>query len=179
MPTISGAPGNAVLAGDFYSFAPTARDADGDALTYSVQNLPRWANFNTATGRLTGQPTLGDLGVYDGIRITASDGSAAASLPSFTITVTDSGLGSMRLSWAAPTANTDGSALTDLAGFNIYYGQSPGNYSNQIQIENPSINTYLVENLLPRTYYVVATSVNVQGIESGFSNVAVKTVLAN
>ena len=44
------------------------------------------------------------------------------SLPAFSITVTQVGLGSMSLSWTPPTQNTDGSALTDLAGYKLYYG---------------------------------------------------------
>jgi hypothetical protein len=42
-PTISGAPPNAVKTGDDYSFTPTASDADGDALTFSIDNKPNWA----------------------------------------------------------------------------------------------------------------------------------------
>ena len=85
----------------------------------------------------------------------------------------------MTLSWAAPTQNTDGTVLTNLAGFNIYFGMSPGHYSNRVRIDNPSISTYVVENLLPDTYYVVATSFNALGIESTFSNVAEKIVTSN
>ncbi|MDH3545876.1 MAG: fibronectin type III domain-containing protein [Gammaproteobacteria bacterium] len=100
-------------------------------------------------------------------------------MPNFSITVTEIGLGSMTLSWTAPTENTDGTPLTDLAGFNIYYGQSQGSYPNRIRIDNPSIDTYVVGNLLPNTYYAVATSFNTAGIESAYSNVAVKTVPSN
>jgi len=67
----------------------------------------------------------------------------------------------------------------DLAGYNIYFGLSQGNHSNRIYIDNPSISTYMVENLLPNTYYVVATAVNSLGVESTYSNVAVKTVTLN
>jgi len=85
-------------------------------------------------------------------------------------------LGSMTLSWTAPTENTDGSVLTNLAGYNLYYGNAIGNYGSSIRVENPSITTYLVDNLLPDTYYVVATSFNALGVESSYSEVAVKTV---
>jgi len=64
----------------------------------------------------------------------------------------------------------------DLAGYNIYFGLSQGNYSYKVHIDNPSISTYMVDNLLPNTYYVVATSFNSLGVESTYSNVAVKTV---
>ena len=178
-PTISGSPDLAIMTGDTYAFTPVARDADGDPLTFSIQNKPGWASFSSTTGRLSGQTSLGHTGVYDNIRISVSDGKTTASLSAFSITVTQVALGSMTLSWTAPVENTDGTALMDLAGFKIYFGRSPGSYSNQIRIDNPSVDTYLVENLLPDTYYVVATSFNAFGVESQFSNVAIKIVTSN
>ena len=47
----------------------------------------------------------------------------------FHVEVTQSALGSMTLSWTAPTENTDGSQLNDLAGYKLYYGTSAGNYT--------------------------------------------------
>ena len=178
-PTISGSPHLAVITGESYSFRPSASDADGDTLTFAIQNKPRWATFDSLTGQLSGQTFLGDTGVYDNVGISVSDGKVNSSLNNFSITVTEAALGSMTLSWTAPTENTDGSPLVDLAGFNIYFGKSQGDYSNRITIGNSSISTYLVENLLPDTYYVVATSFNSNGVESQFSNTATKTVAAN
>jgi hypothetical protein len=82
----------------------------------------------------------------------------------------------MTLSWTAPDKNTDGSTLSDLTGYHLYYGRTEGNYPSKIEINNPGIAIYVVENLMPATYYVVATAVNAAGIESNFSNVAVRVV---
>lgn len=177
-PLISGIPSSAVKVGDVYSFKPGATDPDNDDLTFSIAGKPDWATFDSKNGKLTGQALLGDIGVYDNIRISVSDGTYAEALPAFSITVTDSALGALTLNWAAPTQNEDGSALTDLAGYNIYYGVARGNYPNRIHIPNPSINTYVVENLVPATYYIVATSFNSSGVESDYSNEAAKTVVA-
>jgi len=157
---------------------PITYDADGDALNFSISGKPQWALFDSATGELSGKTFLGDEGVYGQIIISATDGSATSTLPSFSIEVTQVALGSMSLSWAAPTQNSDGTALTNLAGYNLYYGRSANNYPHRIRINNPSISTYLVENLLPDTYHVVATSFNAFGVESEFSNTATKTVLS-
>lgn len=175
-PSISGSPGDAVTAGDMYGFVPQASDPDGDTLQFSAQNLPRWADLNPATGELVGQPLLGDIGVYDNIVLSVSDGTASDSLAPFSVTVSQAALGSMSLSWTPPTLNTDGTSLQDLSGYNIYYGLSAGSYPNRVEVRNPSISTYVVDNLLPNTYYVVATSVNAMGIESEYSNVAIKVV---
>lgn len=176
-PTISGSPLMAVTIGDSYSFTPTASDVDGDSLTFSVQNLPSWATFDTVTGEISGQPSLADVNEFQGIIISVSDGVDSAELPAYSIIVSQAALGSMTISWTPPTENTDGTVLTDLAGYRIYYGRSEGSYTNRIDIDTAGIASYVVENLVPNTYYVVATSLNSTGVESAYSNVAIKTVL--
>jgi len=173
-PTISGNPPGAVTIGDAYSFTPTASDPEGDALTFGVQNIPLWAAFDTATGELSGSPTLGDIGPYNGIAISVSDGPNSASLAAFSITVTQVATGSVSLSWLPPTQNEDGTPLTDLAGFRIYYGTAPGTYTNSTELNNPGLSSWVVENLIPGTYYFVTTAFNQQNFESAFSNEAVK-----
>ena len=66
---------------------PTASDADGDALTFSIQHRPPWASFSTGTGQLSGTPGPDDAGEYADIVIGVSDGQASASLPAFGIVV--------------------------------------------------------------------------------------------
>ena len=61
-PTISGSPATTVTAGTQYAFQPTAADVDKNTLGFTVQNKPAWANFNTATGALTGTPTSANVG---------------------------------------------------------------------------------------------------------------------
>lgn len=174
-PVISGNPPPSVVVGNTYSFTPSASDPDGDAISFSIQGKPAWASFDSGTGKLSGTPQAGDEGPYDGISIAASDGSSSDSLD-FTINVTQGGDGSITLSWQAPTMNTDGSALTDLAGYKIYYGLAPGDYTEEIRIDNPGLTTYLVENLSPDTWYFTATAVNTANIESDFSGVAEVTI---
>lgn len=175
-PTISGSPRVSTKIGEMYTFTPNASDADGDTLTFSIQGRPSWATFDSSNGSLTGIPTLGDVGTHSGIRISVSDGSAASSLPLFSINVTQVGTGSVSLTWTAPTQNEDGTPLMDLAGYKIYFGVSQGNYPNQIRVDNPGLTTYVVDNLSPDTYYFVSTAFNNSGVESDFSNVAIKTV---
>lgn len=89
-PTISGTPATSVAQDAAYSFTPQADDVDvGAQLVFSVSGLPRWASFDTQTGALTGTPRNADVGVYAGIVISVSDGELSASLPAFTITVTN------------------------------------------------------------------------------------------
>jgi len=175
-PVIGGTPATSVAEGSAYGYTPIASDADGDTLSFSIQNLPIWANFNSATGTLSGVPSNLHVGLYTNILISVSDGQVTTAGAAFSIDVTQVATGNATLSWTAPTENMDGSALTDLAGYKLYYGMQEGQYTEQIQIDNPGIVTYVVENLSPNTYYFVATALNSSGVESPFSGVAVKVV---
>ncbi len=175
-PVISGSPATVVTVGDVYSFTPAASDADGDGLVFSIENQPSWASFNMNTGVLSGEPAAGAVGVYSGIRISVSDGQASTSLQQFSITVNAASLASVTVSWTAPTENEDGSPLTDLAGYKIYWGTTSGSYTESVTVNNPGITSYVVDNLSPGTYEFVATSFNAVGMESAYSNPATKVL---
>lgn len=177
-PVIFGNPAPAVVVGDEYSFRPTATDGDEDPLTFSIQNMPFWMDFDSDTGRLSGVAELGSEGLYENIRISVSDGSTSVSMPMFNILVDQIALGSATLNWTSPTEYSDGSPLTDLAGFKIYYGNSPSNYTVEIIVPNPGLTTYVVENLPPDTYYFTASAINGNGVESNFSNEVMRVVEA-
>jgi hypothetical protein len=176
LPTITGTPPSAVMQGTAYSFQPSASDPDGDTLTFTVANAPAWAAFDSATGRLSGTPLAQHVGTTSGIVITVRDGALTASLPAFAVTVQAVATGSALLSWTPPTTNTDGSPLTNLAGYKIYWGTQQGTYPNSATLNNPGLATYVVEGLAPGTYFFVATAVNTLGAESSFSGVASKTI---
>ncbi len=175
-PTISGSPIVSVGVGTAYSFTPNANDADGDTLTFSVQNLPTWASFDTGNGEVSGTPQSGDVFTYTDISISVSDGQANASLAPFEIDVLAQGNLTATLSWTAPTQNSDNTPLLDLAGYRVSYGLSLGAYPNFVDGDNPGISTVMVQNLTPNTYYFVVSAVNGVGVASDYSNVAVITL---
>jgi len=91
-PIISGTPASSVLQDAAYSFIPTASDADGDMLLFSIVNPPAWASFDTRTGELSGTPTNADAGITtEGIVISVNDRqkepNSVASLPPFSLSV--------------------------------------------------------------------------------------------
>jgi hypothetical protein len=175
-PTISGTPVTSVLQGLSYSFQPTAADPDGNSLTFSIANRPAWATFSATTGRLQGTPGPGDVGTTTGIVISVSDGTASAFLGAFSLSVQAVAFGSATLSWEPPTQNTDGTPLTNLAGFKVYWGTALGNYTSSVTINNPGLATYVVENLTPNTYHFTVTAINSVSAESEFSNPVSKTI---
>ena len=87
-PTITGTPSTSVQAGSHYAFQPSAADADGDALVFSITGAPSWASFSTSTGLLSGTPASNNVGAYPNVVISVSDGHTSVALASFTITVT-------------------------------------------------------------------------------------------
>jgi hypothetical protein len=175
-PKISGTPPTTVTPGTAYAFTPTASDPNGDRLTFSVANRPAWATFSTSTGRLSGTPTSAQVGTYSNIRISVTDGKSTASLPAFGITVADVVNGSATLSWTPPTRNTNGSVLTNLAGYRIYYGTSATALNRTLQVANAGLTTYVVPNLSPTTWYFVVRAYTTAGAESTGSNVVSKTI---
>jgi hypothetical protein len=76
-----------------------------------------------------------------------------------------------------PTQNEDGSALTNLAGYKVHWGTSSGSYTNNVTINNSGITTYVVENLVPGTYYFALSAFTNAGLTSDFSNEARNTIL--
>jgi hypothetical protein len=180
VPTIqlSGTPPGTVVAGNAYVFQPTVQTTGGTA-TLSATGLPSWATINSSTGEISGTPTSGDVGTTSNIAIIAVDGSATASLPAFTIDVTApaaSTAGSASLSWEAPTLNTNGTALTDLAGYHIYYGTSVGALNSFIDVPGAATTEYEISNLSSGTYYFIVVAYNSLGFESPGSNQASKTI---
>jgi len=175
-PTISGTPATSVNAGSAYTFQPSGADADGDTLTYSIQNLPSWATFNSSTGRLSGTPQAAAAGVYSGIVISVTDSKDTVSLSAFAITVNAPTNGSATLSWTPPSENTDGSSLSDLAGFRVQYGTSPTALTQTVQISNPGVVTYVVTGLNAGSWYFSVRAYTSGGAESANSSVVSKTI---
>lgn len=175
-PTIAGTPATTIVEGQSYSFTPTANDPDGDPLTFSITNMPSWATFSTGTGQLSGTPGTGTVGSYSNIQITVSDGTLQASLAAFTITVQQAANGTATLTWTPPTTRTDGSLLTNLAGYRLRYGNSAGTYPNLITISNPGLTTYMVQNLAVGTYFFVLAAYDATGSESVNTNPVSKTI---
>ncbi|MGH8219553.1 MAG: choice-of-anchor R domain-containing protein [Steroidobacteraceae bacterium] len=75
----------------------------------------------------------------------------------------------MTLSWLPPTAYTDGTPMTELAGYHIHYGTAPRDYPSTIQIANPGIANYVVQGLAPGTYYFAVSAYDSSGAESQYS----------
>jgi hypothetical protein len=156
------------------------RHPDGDILSFSVSNLPAWAQFDDTTGRLSGTPRQPDIGHHAAITISVSDGELDTALAAFSILVeedeNDAVAGSTTLKWKAPKRNVDGSKLEDLAGYRVYYGQDPANLFNRVEIPERQITRATMDDLSSGTWYFAVTAYTTAGLESELSTIVSKKI---
>ena len=86
-PQIVGVPATVAQVDQPYMFAPVASDADGDVLTFKIENRPDWATFSPSTGELEGTPPATVNPLYKRIVISVSDGKAISELPAFDLQI--------------------------------------------------------------------------------------------
>ncbi len=125
---------------------------------------------------VTGSETIGNLTADSRFSLECSgDGGSISREVTVSVAAQQSN-GTATLSWTAPTENTDNTPLEDLAGFKIHYGTASGNYSEVIDVNDPGLTEYVVENLGQGTWYFVVTAYNSLGIESAPSEEVSKTI---
>jgi hypothetical protein len=202
--TFSGTPQTAATVGQPYDFLPTYVPIDGVSLTFTIVNKPAWAVFNSTTGELSGIPAANDVGTDGNVVITAnlSADSVVSSIPLAPFSIAVAGApastalptaptippgaapvtplptpttGSATVSWSPPTSNTDGSALTDIAGYRIYYGANPAMLYNVIFVPVGSM-THVIDGLAAGYWCFAITTVNSAGVESALSRVVQMTL---
>jgi fibronectin type III domain protein len=176
---LTGTPAASVTVGQNYMFQPAVSQGGG-VVTFKIQGQPAWAAFDPDTGVLTGKPATANEGTTGSITITGTNGSTSASIGPFTILVkaptSAPGTGSATLSWIAPTQNTDGTPITNLAGYHIYYGVSASQLTTTITVSDVTETSYVVGGLAPGTYYFAVVAYNSAGMDSPESNVDSKTI---
>jgi len=88
--------------------------------------------------------------------------------------------GEVTLTWTPPTTNADGTPLTDLGGYKVYYGTASGKYTKSIDVGDgggSSVKTYRVTHLAEGlTYFFAVTAYDTYGNESDYSNEVSKTI---
>lgn len=80
------------------------------------------------------------------------------------------------MAWVPPTQNSDGSPITNLAGYKIRYGTTSSEYTQTIALGNAGLTRYVVDNLASGTYYFAITAYNSLGVESALSAEIASTV---
>ena len=144
------------------------------------------ANSTSATGEMTPRLTWSTSPVATSC--TASGGWSGTKAPSgaqtlsninastsYTLTCSWS-TGSTTVNWTAPTTNTDGTPLTNLAAFRVYYGNSSTSLTRVKEVNDISSSSTSISALTPATWYFKVRAVNANQIESGDSNISSKVI---
>jgi predicted phage tail protein len=104
-----------------------------------------------------------------------SDGKASAALSAFSVTVALPPTRTATLRWTAPTQNVDGTALTNLASYQVSYGNASKTYCATLSATAAATGV-VIEGLEPGTWYFAVKAVNAAGKVSEFSNEAAKVL---
>lgn len=98
----------------------------------------------------------------------------------YNITCQWPGQSTITVRWIPPTKNTDGSTLTDLAGFTVYYGTSPTMSSNTVlDVPGAGVTSKVLSPLTPATYYIVMDAYNAAGVHSDKSAIFSKVLASS
>jgi hypothetical protein len=154
-----------------------AGTAQAKSLIESVTWESELGNSGVATGTDSWEATDIPLALgVNTITFFVTDDTGAVASTSIDIRRESTDPASVTLSWQAPSARTDGTPLTNLAGYRIFYGRMSETYDFTIDIANPGILDYVVDGLSPGDWYFVAAAYDSAGMESNFSNEVVRSV---
>jgi hypothetical protein len=173
---ITGSPSSSTSVSQYYFFQPTVTASSGSKLSYTIGNEPSWAGFNKSTGALSGTPGSGNVATYSNISISVSNGKTSAALPAFRIAVARAVNGSAVLSWTKPTHNSDGTPLTNLAGYHVHYGTSEGSLNRQVTVGSPNATSASIENLNGGKWYFAMSAYTSAGVDGATSGSVSKTI---
>ncbi len=116
----SAVPSGSATAGAAYSDTFAASGSPAPTFTVTAGTLPPGLTLNPTTGVLAGTPTTS--GVYGGIQVTASNGTAPDAAQTFSLTVVDTvghylAAAGLTGANAAPAADPDGDGLSNLVEY--------------------------------------------------------------
>jgi hypothetical protein len=115
------------------------------------------------------------------IAIAGAENASLGSVTSAIVTIngdaaTPTTTGTATLSWTAPTTDTNGAAITDLAGYNIYYGKTSTTMTNVINVNSPASGSYVIRNLAAGTWFFAVAAYNTQAMVSPLTAVVSKSI---
>jgi hypothetical protein len=148
------------------SATPGSNTAASSSTTASTTASNTASSGSTASTTGTGSGTGSSAGTHTGTTTVGSGTTASTGNKSTAPVKSTTTSGVATLDWMPPTENTDGSSLTDLAGYTVYYGTSPNNLTQSVKVTNPGLTAYTVSDLPSGTWYFAVTSYSASGVES-------------
>ena len=189
VPTLTLNPSSLSFATTFGSSPPASQTASikntgGGTMNWTATSSAPWLVVSPGSGSTTTETDqmsvsinasgMG-IGTYEAPITIASSGTVNApqSVPvMLSITAAST---NVTISWDAPTTNTDGSPLTNLAGYKVYLGTAPRSYTSSVDAGQAK--SIVLTNLTQgKTYYFTVTAYNTSNIESAYSAELSKTM---
>lgn len=167
----------ACVAGFAFAQTPTITFTVETAAATAGQVTPK---LTWATTPAAASCTASGDAAWTGTKAASGTVTLAAITPpkSYTLRCSWPGETTADLSWTAPTQNTDGTSLTNLAGYSAHWGPSATSLVQSAQITNPATTDYKVTALTPGTWFFAVRAINTAGGISALSNVASKVITA-
>jgi len=108
------------------------------------------------------------------VAISSVTGASLGTPTASVVTVTGDGTsapttGSATLGWVAPTLNTNGTPLTNLAGYIISYGTNSSSLTNVVTISSATATSFEIAGLAAGTWYFTIEAYNTEGVASSQS----------
>jgi len=166
-----------VNSGEIIELNVQANTADNSSITYQwIQRSGIPVSFdgqNQQTIKFTAPDvsTANDSLIFEVI-VTDNQGVSNSDTVVITILASDTSSSTVRISWKAPAFNENGSELTNLSGFKIYYGQSADKLDKEVIIHDPKLTFFKIDRLsTDALYYFSMTAFNDFGFESQHSDI--------
>ena len=157
--TLAACGGEDGSSGSAATSAATGSDSVASLVSPTSGTIDRSSGVTTPAGAATAP--AGTQTATVSTTTTPASGSTVASTTPVKATT-----GVATLDWLPPTENSDGTALTNLAGYTVYYGTSPDSLTQSVKVSNPGLTAYTVTNLPSGTWYFAVTSYSASGVES-------------
>jgi hypothetical protein len=155
----------------------TIASGSASILTWSSTNATACTASGGWSGTLapSGSQSTGALSASTTYTLSCTGAGGSAS-QSATVAVTPATTGTAILTWVPPTSNTDGSAVTPLSGYTIYYGTSASALTQSVVITDATATTCEVTGLASGTWYFAVAAAAQDGTESAMSNLGSKAI---
>ena len=152
-----------------------ARTVRGNYGNLTIDTAGNWS-YAADNSQAVIQNLVSGTTLTDSLTVSSIDDTTHA--VAITIIGADEILASVSLSWVAPAAREDTTALSlsDIAGYKIYYGTTQGQYSSSVTISDSTAVGHTFTNFSSGTYYFVMTTIDTDGRESTYSAEVVKVI---
>ena len=150
---------------------PVIDDGGSAALSWSsshAESCTASGGWSGARGT-SGSVTVGPLTTRTSFSLTCT-GAGGNAVSMVAVAVNDA----VTLNWRAPTENTDGTPLTDLGSYRIYFGRASRDYQDSVTVPGSASSHTLT--LPSGDHFLAMTAIDADGNESAYSNEIVRVV---